>query len=81
VKSHVEFISVHAMRKRYDHQMSQSLRKATNQTHEKHENEVGEPFSDSGHVSKAARVDPPHILQSSIQHLHKTRKAWHISFF
>jgi hypothetical protein len=31
VKSHVELTSVDAMRKSYDHQMSQPLRKATNQ--------------------------------------------------
>ena len=37
-----------------------------------HGGEVGEPFSISGHVLRAAGVHQPHVLQSSIIHLHRT---------
>jgi hypothetical protein len=71
-------------KKGYDHIMSQTPRKATtnshrNQTHEKHESEAGEPFCDSSHVSRATRVHQPHVLQSSVQHLHRTRRGWWLS--
>jgi hypothetical protein len=59
--------------------MSQALRKVTKQiptriTHEKHGSEVGEQFSDSGHVSRVTRVHQSHVLQSFDQHLHRTRR-------
>jgi hypothetical protein len=67
-KSHVKLTSVHAMRKSYDHLNESSIEKRhkanshKNQTHEKHGSEVGEPFSDSGHVMRAIRVHQPHVL-------------------
>jgi hypothetical protein len=44
-----------------------------NQTHEKHESEVGEPSSDSCPVSRATRVHQPHVLQTSVHQLHRMR--------
>jgi hypothetical protein len=46
-----------------------------NQTHEKHGSEVGEPFSDSCHVLRAIGVHQPNVLQSSVQHLHRTKRG------
>jgi hypothetical protein len=40
-----------------------------------HRGEVGELFSISGHVLRATRVYQPHVLQSSIVHLHRTREG------
>jgi hypothetical protein len=40
-----------------------------------HGGEIGEPFSISGHVSRATGVHQPHVLQSSIVHLHRTREG------
>jgi hypothetical protein len=50
-----------------------------NQAHEKHGSEIGEPFSNSGHVLRATRVHQSHVLQTSIQHLHRTRKGQWLS--
>jgi hypothetical protein len=80
VKSHDGLMSVHSMRKAMS--LNESTTKKShkpnfhkNQTHEKHESEVGEPFSDSGHVSRATEVHQPHVLQASVHHLHRTRKV------
>jgi hypothetical protein len=50
-----------------------------NETHEKHGSEVAKPFSDPGHMSRATEVHQPHVLQSFIQHLHRTRRGQWLS--
>jgi hypothetical protein len=81
VKNHVGLTSVHAMRKKLWPLNESSTEKShksnshKNQAHEKHWSKVGEPFSDSSHVSRATGVHQPHVLQSSVQHLHRTRRG------
>jgi hypothetical protein len=84
VKSHVGLMSVHALRKAMTTSISQAHKKATSQIPQesntwKQVGEVGEPYNDSGHETWANGMYEPHVLQSSVQHLHGMRRGRRLS--
>jgi hypothetical protein len=75
-------MSIYAMRKAMTTNTSQAHRKATSQipqesNTQKQAGEVGEPYSESGHETRATGIHESRVLQASVHHLHRTiRGRW-----